>query len=97
MTATNRYATAGRQGPPGPVGPKGPAGGLTCYGNFLSPPTLTQVGSSAVWTLAVAFTPSAMVFRNGLLLAPTQDYTTSGNSITFVVAPSPSDNLTVME
>lgn len=74
-------------------------GGLTRYSNISTPPTLVQVGSSATWTLSVAFTADAMVFRNGELLAPgaDNDYTTSGNSITFAIAPSPGDNLIVME
>ena len=77
---------------------KGPAGGaLARYSNSATPATLVQVGSSAVWTLSVPFTASAMVFRNGLLLSPGGDYTTNGNQITFFIAPSASDNLIVME
>lgn len=67
------------------------------YSNFASPPTLAQVGSSATWTLSVPFTANAMVFRNGELLGPGVDYTTSGSSITFVVPSASSDNLIVMQ
>jgi len=83
---------------PGPVGPRGPAGSLNRYTNFLSPATLVQAGSSAVWTLTSAgFSGSEMVFRNGALLSPSVDYSTSGNSITFVDPPLSSDNLVVMQ
>lgn len=73
----------------------GGGGSLTRYSNLAG--TLTVTGDPTVWTLSVPFTASAMVFRNGELLSPIADYSTSGSQITFVIAPSSGDNLVVME
>lgn len=57
---------------------------------------LTATGNPAVWQLAVEFTANAMVFRNGQLLEPGADYTTTGDLITYTVDPSSGDYLAVM-
>jgi hypothetical protein len=57
---------------------------------------LTPTGNPNVWQLSVAFTANAMVFRNQGLLAPTLDYSTAGNLITYVVTPASDDVLAVV-
>jgi hypothetical protein len=80
-----------------PVGGGG-GGSVTRYDNG-DVGGLSATGNAAVWTLVVAFTANAMVFRNGELLSPGagEDYTTSGTSITFAIAPAAGDNLVVMQ
>ena len=81
------------------IGNIAPSGdNLTRYDN-VDVGGLTATGNPAVWTLSVAFAANALVFRNGGLLSPGAgaDYTTSGTSITFAVAPASSDNLVVMQ
>lgn len=74
------------------VSPSGSSGASSLTRFFLTP-----TGDPATYTLAIPFTANAMVFRNGVLLFPTSDYTTTGSSITFVTTPSAGDNLIVME
>lgn len=71
------------------IGP--PTGGTVTRYN------LSPTSDPKVWTLPVVFTPNAMVFRDGLLLAPIADYTTSGTSIAFVIAPTAGANLAVLQ
>jgi len=57
---------------------------------------LTPTADPNVWQLSLSFTPNAMVFRNQGLLAPTLDYTTAGNLITYAVTPASDDVLAVV-
>jgi len=55
---------------------------------FNEVPSGTIDGANVTFTLAnTPTTGTVQLFKNGLLLIPTTDYSVSGNTITFVVAP----------
>ena len=84
----------------GTTGPCGTvSGGGTGSGTFVDAefPAGTMNGANTAFTLANAPAPpsSLEIFRNGLLLSQSNDYTLSGNAITFLSAavPQAGDNL----
>lgn len=84
----------------GTTGPCGTvSGGSTGSGTFVDAefPVGTMDGTNAAFTLANAPAPPASLelFRNGLLLSQGNDYTLSGNAVTFLTAsvPQPGDTL----
>jgi hypothetical protein len=85
-------------GTSGPCGTGGGTGG-TSTGTFVDaePPSGAMDGANAAFTLANAPTPpsSLEMFRNGLLLKQGNDYTVSGNAVTFTASaiPQPADLL----
>lgn len=68
--------------------------GLTRYTNDVDG-GITATANSHVWTLAVSFLGGALVFSGGVLLTYADDYTTSGDTITFVEPQS--GNITVLQ
>lgn len=66
------------------------------------PMTLTPTpnGVTTAFTMAISgvsvISPTIAIFRNGLLQAPTTDYSLVGSAITFVVAPDVTDTFRVV-
>lgn len=85
----------GTTGPCGTVS----SGGSTGSGSFVDAefPAGTMDGTNAAFTLANAPAPPASLemFRNGMLLKQGNDYTLSGNALTFLAGavPNPGDTL----
>jgi len=65
------------------------------YFVYRETPSGTQNGSNTAFTLANTPKPAASLclFLNGQLLTLTEDYTLSGNTITFVVAPDSGEKI----
>jgi len=90
---TGTAGPAGPAGAAGPAGPAGPAGaGLTVYG-FTPAPN----GITVLFGAPVGITSNSIVARNGLILGRGVDYNSSGNAITFFVAPLAGDILVLYQ
>jgi len=65
------------------------------YFVYRETPSGTQNGSNTAFTLAHTPNPAASLclFLNGQLLTLTEDYTLSGATITFIVAPDSGDKI----
>jgi len=80
-------------GTTGACGSSGSGGGGTYVGTFVDAeyPSGAMNGTNAVFTLASGPAPpsSLAIFRNGLLLRQANDYTISGNTVTFMAGAIP--------
>ena len=97
-TITNIAPTGptGATGSGGPTGPTGPAGTGSTF--TAATQTFTGNGSTTAYTISSGYTTdSVIVFVNGVGMTPTTDYSVSGTTLTFVVAPTSGQTIVVRE
>ena len=97
-TITNIAPTGptGATGSGGPTGPTGPAGTGSVFSAVTQ--TFTGNGSTTAYTINSGYTTdSVIVFVNGVGMTPTADYSVSGTTLTFVVAPPSGQTIVVRE
>ena len=101
---TGPTGTTGAQGPTGPAsgptgsqGPTGPSGAIG-YPFTIETQTFTGDGTTTAFTINSGYgTHNILVVANGALLQPVLDYSVSGTTLTFVIAPGLNQELVVRE
>jgi hypothetical protein len=92
--------TQGVQGPTGPAnGPTGPTGpGGVGYPFSIETQSYTGDGTTTTFTINSGYeTDNVLVLANGIMLKPVADYSVSGTTLTFVVAPGTGQEIVVRE
>ena len=96
LTGATGSGSTGVTGYTGATGIQGPAG--VGFPFIATTKTFTGDGSTTTFTIDSDYTAdSVLVTVNGILLNPTVDYTVSGTTLTFIIAPILNDEIIVRQ
>ena len=90
-------AYGGPTGPQGVTGPTGPSG-VVGYPFVINTLNFTGNGTTTNFTIDSGYTTdSVLVIANGIVLKPVSDYSVTGTTLTFAIAPGSNQEIVVRE